>query len=344
MSLAFKNISYSYGPSERVLKDVSFEARPGQITCLLGPSGCGKTTLLRLAAGLLPIETGVIELNGNQLAAPGISPPPEQRPIGLVFQEGALFPHLNVQQNVEFGLPGDGTRKARSISILNQVGLEGFESRFPHTLSGGQQQRVALARALAPQPEVLLMDEPFANIDSQLRRKLREDTRRMLIETDAVAILVTHDPEEALDMADHIVILDGGVLVQEGSSKHVVDSPRTAGVAKLFGNGQSIDASIEAGGVTTPFGLWPPSCLAGNEFPSGEVELVVRPESLSINPAEGRCRIVDVRHSPAGKKVRVSGSDGWEVVCLAPVSAEYSRGEKVSVSPQERSVFAFPKP
>ena len=343
MSLAFKNISFYYDPSERILKDVSFEAQSGQITCLLGPSGCGKTTLLRIAAGLIPVQSGAIELNGSLLADPGLSPPPEQRPVGLIFQEGALFPHLNVQANVEFGLPADGTRQTHAISILKQVGLEGFESRLPHTLSGGQQQRVALARALAPRPDILLMDEPFANIDSQLRRQLREDTRRMLIESDAAAILVTHDPEEALEMGDHIVILNKGALIQAGTSDHVVDSPTTAGVAKLFGNGQAIHAHIQTVGISTPFGLWPSTCLTVNSDLSGEVELVARPDALTLHVDEGPCRIIDVRRSGESRKVRISGEDGQEIVCLAPISAQFSKGDIASVSPRERSVFAFPK-
>ena len=206
MSLIFSHISHSYGTSS-ILDDISLEARPGEILCLLGPSGCGKTTLLNLAAGISPLQTGNISIDGQDLASDQFSLPPEKRPIGLVFQDGALFPHLSVKKNIEFGIVKHPDKSSITSNLLAQVGLAGLEDRFPHTLSGGQQQRVAVARALAPEPRVLLMDEPFANIDIMLRRRLREDIRQVLKSRNCISIMVTHDPEEAMEISDSLAII-----------------------------------------------------------------------------------------------------------------------------------------
>jgi len=188
MGLEFQDIHHRYGAVE-ALSGISLSVGQGDILCLLGQSGCGKSTLLNLTAGNLALQTGDIRLDGKVLASANHSPPPENRPVGLVFQEGALFPHLTVAQNIGFGVKDKHRRVGIVSELLEQIGLEGFGDRFPHTLSGGQQQRVAVARALAPQPAILLMDEPFASIDIMLRRRLREEIRQILKARHCISIL-----------------------------------------------------------------------------------------------------------------------------------------------------------
>jgi iron(III) transport system ATP-binding protein len=286
VGLEFNDIAYSYDGAP-VLSGVSFPVRSGQITCLLGPSGCGKTTLMKLAAGILPMQHGDIKLNGQPLATPRHSPPPEKRPIGVVFQEGALFPHLTVAQNIGFGLIDKSKKDQLVSSLLEQVGLSNFGARYPHTLSGGQQQRVALARALAPEPQVLLLDEPFANIDILLRKSLRAQTRALLKGTGRVVMLVTHDPEEALEMADEIAVLGDGGLIQKGTPQALYTAPAALSVATLIGEAQSFDAQITPGGIQTPFGLWPLSAL-GVPYAglAGPVRLAVRAADLVLMPCK----------------------------------------------------------
>ncbi len=216
----------------RALEDVSLTAQEGEITCLLGASGCGKSTLLGLAAGLLPVQHGSIHLGGDLLADSATNPPPEERPVGLVFQDGALFPHMTIARNVGFGL--NRSEQGTVDGWLDMVGLAGLGERYPHELSGGQQQRAALARAMAPGPKALLMDEPFASVDIVLRRRLRRDCRRLLCEQGATVVLVTHDPEEALDIADRIAVMDAGRIVQFGTPDRLRTEPDSDVVAAFF--------------------------------------------------------------------------------------------------------------
>lgn len=235
MSLEFRHIAYAYGQGAsetRALEDITLTAPDGEITCLLGASGCGKSTLLNLAAGMLRVQSGSIHLGGELLADGGRNPPPEDRPVGLVFQDGALFPHMTVAQNVGFGL-----QKPEAGAVegwLELVGLRGLGGRYPHELSGGQQQRAALARAMAPQPQALLMDEPFASVDIVLRRKLRRECRDLLRGRGATVLLVTHDPEEAMDVADHIAVMEAGRIVQSGTPQELRSAPASGAVAAFF--------------------------------------------------------------------------------------------------------------
>lgn len=345
MSLDFQDISHTYS-RDKILNSISLSARKGEVTCILGPSGCGKTTLLRLAAGLMPVQEGRVLLEGDCLASAEASLPPEKRPVGLVFQEGALFPHLNVGANVAFGLKGSEAEKtARVAEQLAKVGLGGFEDRYPHTLSGGQQQRVALARALAPEPKVLLLDEPFANIDSQLRRDLREETRRTLKASGTVIILVTHDPEEALEMADHVVVMDKGEVAQAGSPQDLFDKPATIEVARMFGRGQSLAATIEGSHLQTPFGLWPLSCLVAEPQPAGSLMIVVRQDAFTITGCSDEtavCKIVDIRTNGNEQLAFVEGIDRQILRVQLPRELRLEVGARISLSPFEKSVFGFP--
>ena len=300
MSLVFEDIRHRHGAVE-VLREASFRARSGEITCLLGPSGSGKSTLLRLAAGLDAVQAGAIRLDGDVLGAPGRGRPPEQRPVGLVFQDHVLFPHLTVRANVAFGLPGHDQPERRRIvdEALAAVGLIALADRYPHTLSGGEQQRVALARALAPAPRVMLLDEPFANVDVTLRRRLREDTRQTLRQAGGIALVVTHDPEEALEVADRIAILHQGRIAQVGSPSDIWRRPAAAIVAASFGQAQHLPGRVRGGAVETAFGPVPASRAraAIAETAGAEVDVIVRPAGVALRKAEGESAAIvrDIR-------------------------------------------------
>ena len=298
MSLEFRGVGHSYG-REEVLSDVTLTAAPGEITCLLGASGSGKSTLLRLAAGLERIQAGEIRLDGEVLSRPGVNPPAERRPVGLVFQEHVLFPHKTALDNVAFGLREFGPRQRRVVAQANlsAVGLDGFSKRYPDTLSGGQQQRVALARALAPRPRVMLLDEPFANVDATLRRALREDARRALRKSGSIAVIVTHDPDEALELADRIAVMDRGRIVQVDAPDRIWQQPAQRAVAALFGQAQHLAGTAVADGVTTAFGRLPRACPG--VAVGDEVDVLLRPTAVALrktsDPAEMAGRVDDMR-------------------------------------------------
>ena len=308
MSLVFQDIHHRFG-AEQVLRGVCFSARAGEVTCLLGPSGGGKSTLLRLAAGLEAVQEGSVRLDGDTLGAPGRGRPPEQRPVGLVFQDHVLFPHLTVYANVAFGLRERERRERRRLveEGLAAVGLTALADRYPHTLSGGEQQRVALARALAPAPRVMLLDEPFANVDVTLRRRLREDTRRTLRQAGGIALVVTHDPEEALEVADHIVVLHQGRIAQSGRPSEIWRRPGAAIVAESFGQAQHLRGTLRAGVAETAFGTLPASGALG-----AEVDVVVRPAGIALRKAATAGAIVrDIRFLGDRHLVLVEAAGEW---------------------------------
>ena len=303
MNLEFRHIAHAYDTTP-ALADVSLTAFAGEITCLLGASGCGKSTLLSLAAGLLDLQAGEIWLGDARLAAPGDSPAPERRPVGLVFQDGALFPHMTIAQNIAFGLPRSARDPANIERWLVRVGLAGLGRRYPHQLSGGQQQRAALARAMAPEPAVLLMDEPFASVDIVLRRSLRRECRLLLRERRATTLLVTHDPEEALDIADRIAVMEAGRIVQVGSPAELYDAPAAPSVGAIFGGAQIIEAEVKGGAYHTAFGFWPARAGVGPIGAEGAaVDLLVHARCLRLEPDREGLSVQD-RHE-LGDRVRV---------------------------------------
>ncbi|SDD36732.1 iron(III) transport system ATP-binding protein [Paracoccus isoporae] len=278
--LQLDRISCRFGRHE-VLKDISVEVPAGQITCLLGESGCGKSTLLRLISGVERPTSGAIFMAGRQITGEGVFVEPEQRRIGFMFQDYALFPHLSVADNLTFGLrdlPGD-LRRARVTDIAERIGIAHLLDRFPYALSGGEQQRVALARALAPQPAILLMDEPFSNLDQGLRERVRRETVDTLRKLGTTAILVTHDPQEALAVGDQIVLMKQGRIEQIGSSFDIYDRPNSAYCAEFMGPCNRLTGIWAGGEIETPIGRF-----AGNlDLPDGALALAcIRPQAITI--------------------------------------------------------------
>ena len=260
---------------------LDLEAQDGQITALLGPSGCGKTTTLRLISGFERPEQGSIELAGRTLSGNGTFVPPERRRIGLVFQDYALFPHLDVRANVAYALPADAP-PAGVDELLELVGLGDIGDRSPHELSGGQQQRVALARALAARPDAILLDEPFSNLDASLRDRMRREVREILLESGAVSIFVTHDQEEALSIADRVAVMREGRIEQVGPPEEVYSRPASRWVAEFLGDADVLPATVRAGTVECELGMLP----VDPQF-DGPAEVIVRPESISLTTGPG---------------------------------------------------------
>ncbi|RLT44171.1 MAG: ABC transporter ATP-binding protein [Chloroflexi bacterium] len=261
---------------------VSFYLRQGHLLALLGPSGCGKTTTLRLIAGFESLDAGTIEIGGQRVAGPGLHRPPEKRRVGMVFQEYALFPHVNVWQNVDFGLnklPGD-VRRSRVGDVLELVGLSGLGERMPHELRGGQQQRVALARALAPQPALILLDEPFSNLDAGLRVRVRAEVRSILKQAGATAIFVTHDQEEALSLVDEVAVMLNGRVHQMASPQQLYRQPVSREVATFIGDANFIPGIGHGRHVESLLGT-----LETQVAVEGPVDVLVRPENVEISPA-----------------------------------------------------------
>ncbi|TCT03277.1 iron(III) transport system ATP-binding protein [Aquabacter spiritensis] len=282
-SLGFEDVHLAFGAVEAV-RGVTLEVRPGEVMCLLGPSGCGKTTLLRLAAGIQTPDRGRVLIDGREVAGPNAFVPPERRGVGLVFQDYALFPHLTVLQNVMFGLAGlpRAAAAAEARRAIERVDLAGSADAYPHELSGGQQQRVALARALAPRPGILLLDEPFSGLDRRLRDQVRTDTHALLRDVRATAMLVTHDPEEAMRLADRIALLRAGRLVQLGTPEQLYRAPADLGVARFFCELNECPARVANGVADTPIGRFPAPGL-----PDGEAVAALRPQGIRLTRAGG---------------------------------------------------------
>ncbi|WP_230532004.1 ABC transporter ATP-binding protein [Microvirga roseola] len=278
--LTFENIVQVYG-SQRALDGVSLQVEPGEIICLLGHSGCGKTTLLRIAAGIEAPTSGRVLMDGLEVSGPKTLVEPERRGIGLMFQDYALFPHMTVLQNVMFGLQDLSAKEADIAArrALSRVGLEHYAGEYPHTLSGGEQQRVALARSIAPRPGVLLMDEPFSNLDRRMRDAIRDETVAILRETGATTIVVTHDPEEAMRIADRIVLMRAGAIIQQGESEEIYRRPVNLFAARFFCDFNEIAGTVRGGQATCPVGVFPAPHLE-----DGPAIVCVRPQGLKLKP------------------------------------------------------------
>ena len=313
----------------------------GEFVALLGPSGCGKTTLLRLIAGFEEPDAGEIKLDGRVVATrdssrSGSWTPPERRKVGMVFQDYALFPHLTVAENVGFGLPRK-ERRMRVPAVLALVDLCGMGERYPHQLSGGQQQRVALARALAPAPDLVLLDEPWSNIDPHLRGSMRDELARILRAINVTVVLVTHDREEAFSLADRIALMRDGTVVQEGTPEEIYLEPATRWAAEFVGAGNFLRGTLADGVVATPVGLFP----ALNANGATDVEVLIRPELLELEPdPRGGGEVVAREFRGHDVFYRVL-MDGVELVSQRPSNEIVALGDRVNVRSHAARVTVF---
>ncbi|MDM7458465.1 MAG: ABC transporter ATP-binding protein, partial [Paracoccus sp. (in: a-proteobacteria)] len=277
--LQVENLTRSFA-GRLVVDDVSFKVEAGEVACLLGPSGCGKSTTLRIVAGVDMQDHGRIFVDGQLICDTVFRLPPERRSIGLMFQDFALFPHLSVSENVAFGLPGGyRANRARVSELLERVQMTRHVDSYPHQLSGGEQQRVALARALAPRPRVLLMDEPFSGLDERLRDGIRDETLALLKEEGAAVLLVTHEPHEAMRMADQILLMRAGRIVQSGAPYNLYNAPADRDAAAFFSDINVLTGRVAGALTETPFGHF----LAPGVPDGSEVDIVIRPQHLKID-------------------------------------------------------------
>ncbi len=329
---------------------IDLDVADGEILSLLGPSGCGKTTTLRCIAGFETPDAGTIELAGRTVAGDGVDVPPDKRRVGMVFQDYALFPHLDVAGNIAFGLDGirggpgrrgRARRDPRVLAACELVGLAGLEARMPRELSGGQQQRVALARALAPEPDLVLLDEPFSNLDTSLRQQVRADVERILRDAGATAIFVTHAQDEALSIADRVAVMRAGRVVQTGTPTELYRHPVDAFVAGFIADAVTVEAvrcGDDASRLRAPFGIVHAAdgVLAGTA-PDATCTVFVRPEHVTVAPAaDGDCRVVDRVYYGHDEELTVRTADG--TVLRARIDA--ATAARTPMAPGDRVTIA----
>ena len=341
-ALGFRNIVQRFG-RVTALDDVTLTVQPGEVVALLGQSGCGKTTLLRLAAGVERPTAGAVLLDGREVSGPGAFVEPEARGVGLVFQDYALFPHLTVRENVAFGLRGHDAASANAavVAATGRVGLAALIDSSPHMLSGGEQQRVALARAIAPRPGVLLMDEPFSNLDRRLRDVVRDETAALLRETGATSIIVTHDPEDAMRIADRIVLMRRGRIVQIGSAEELYRRPASLFAARFFCDFTEIAAQASGGMVDTPVGRFPAPGLGEGEAAT----ICLRPQAIRVVP-KGFClqgRVISRRFLGEADQLLIA-VNGLErpLATRVPGPGRYREDEDVGIDILMDEVLVFP--
>ena len=351
--LALAGVEKAYD-GRAAVRGVDVEVKAGELVCLLGPSGCGKSTLLRIAAGVERQDAGEVRLDGRTVSDARRHDAPETRSVGLMFQDFALFPHLTVEENVAFGLRRglNGRRRALARGYLARVGLASYAAKYPHQLSGGEQQRVALARALAPKPRVMLMDEPFSGLDQRLRDDIRDETLAVLKEEGAAVLLVTHEPEEALRMADRIALMRGGEVAQVGAPYHIYNHPVDRRAAAFFSDLNVIHGQVRARQTDTPFGLF----LTPGIVDDADVEIIVRPQHLKIEEDRGAAPKPDPRLGlPARGRVeraRFIGSeslievrmehDGSLLKATVPGAYLPEKGASLWLSLRRDHCFVFP--
>lgn len=325
---------------------VDFEVQRGETLALLGPSGCGKTTTLRLIAGFEIPDAGSIEIGGRTVAGPTVYIPPERRRVGMVFQDYALFPHLTVRGNVAFGLSRrDPAREDRVRELLDLVGLTELADRYPYELSGGEQQRIALARTLAPNPEVVLLDEPFSNLDAELRRQMRFEVSEILKQIESTVILVTHDQEEAFELGDRVAILNHGRLEQLGTPEEIYTRPATRFVAEFVGRFDVLPGRLRPEGIETEIGLFPAADgCNGDPRRAGEAwEVLIRPDTVELEPdPAGDALVVARRFVGTQKLYCLELPSGRRLHSLQPSTRNLSEGSRVRVIvPRDRAI-GFP--
>jgi len=341
--LELKNIECQHR-GHTVVQDMSCHINKGDLHCLLGPSGCGKTTALRAIAGFQPLHHGEIILNNERISYPGYTKAPEKRHIGMVFQDYALFPHMNVNQNISFGLRNKSEKEKQHTTdkMLEVVGLTGYGERYIHELSGGQQQRVALARALAPEPELILLDEPFSNLDIEMRERLSRDVRDILKSRGATGVLVTHDQHEAFSFGDMIAVMNNGQILQRDSAYNLYHSPINRFVADFIGQGVFIPGNLSAHDtVETSLGT-----IKGDrayEWEEGtKVELLLRPDDI-VADDNGSLEGTVIQKAFKGAEIlyTLKLDQDIEVLSLFPSHYNHEIGEKVKLRLELDHMVAF---
>ncbi|WP_137818832.1 ABC transporter ATP-binding protein [Pseudomonas sp. 2FG] len=342
--LSLRDLACGY-PEHKVVQNLHLHLNVGDIGCLLGPSGCGKTTTLRAIAGFEPVLEGEIQLADQVISRAGFTLAPEKRRIGMVFQDYALFPHLNVAENVAFGIRKHPERERVTAELLELVKLSALSKRYPHELSGGQQQRVALARALAPEPQLLLLDEPFSNLDGELRRRLSHEVRDILKARGTSAILVTHDQEEAFAVSDHVGVFHEGRLQQWDTPYNLYHEPLTPFVASFIGQGYFIRGQLLShDSVQTELGV-----IRGNRAytwpPGSAVDVLLRPDDIVYAPdSEQKALIVGKTFLGAATLYRLQLPTGSQLESIFPSHADHQPGEQVGIRVAADHLVVFPAP
>ena len=324
---------------------LSFEVDRGSLACLLGPSGCGKTTVLRAIAGFHSVTGGELWIDGRMVSKRGFTLAPEKRRVGMVFQDGALFPHLTVYDNIGFGIKKlESERRKQSIlQLLQRVGLAGMENRYPHELSGGQQQRVALARALAPKPDLILMDEPFSNLDIETRERLGNEVRDIFKEQETTCVLVTHDQNDAFALSDRVGVMRDGRILQWDTPYNLYHEPGTRFVADFIGDGVFLPGKlIESGAVETGLGVIR-SSTAPKGYPGDVLDVLIRPDDI-VPDRESDLAATVVRKAFKGAEIlyTLRVTDGTHVLSLFPSHQDYSVGEEIGIRIAADHLVAFP--
>ena len=334
IAIRCQNLSKKFGEVHAV-DGVNLSLHEGRFLALLGPSGCGKTTTLRLLAGFEPPDIGEIEIGQQIVSGEGVFIPPEQRSVGMVFQEYALFPHMSVADNVAFGIPKGVDKKARVQEALNLVGLADTGTRMPYELSGGQQQRVALARALAPQPQLILLDEPFSNLDAGLRTQVRAEVRQILRQARATVIFVTHDQEEALSLADEVAVMIKGRIVQTDTPQKLYRRPISKQVATFLGNANFLPGEALDGQVACALGQLPTISIL-----TGPVEVMLRPEDLVLIPDEtGTAEIISREYFGHDQLIKVRLNSTTELYSrLLGSEGDFYLGQRVELKVRDKVV------
>jgi iron(III) transport system ATP-binding protein len=330
---------------QTVVRGLSMHVNRGGLVCLLGPSGCGKTTVLRSIAGFSPVDDGEIVLDGRIVSCNGFMIPPEKRHVGMVFQDNALFPHLSVAGNIAFGLRrwGNGSRGSTVGELVEVMGLQGLERRYPHELSGGQQQRVALARALAPGPELLLLDEPFSNLDVDLRERVGSEIRDILKQRGISTVLVTHDQHEAFALGDQIGVMRDGFILQWDTAYNLYHEPANRFVADFIGEGVFIRGRLVApDAVDTEFGT-----IRGNRAYSwpknSAVDVLLRPDDVHPDPGAWTSGEVVTRAFKGAETLySLKLASGSTVLSLFPSHMDFAIGERVGIRVAPDHLVAFP--
>jgi iron(III) transport system ATP-binding protein len=345
------NFKYQKHKHTKIVNDISFKINKGELVCLLGPSGCGKTSTLRLIAGLEIPNTGTISIAGTCVNDKNIFIEPHRRDVGFLFQDFALFPHLTAKENIAWGLSNkdETNKKTRIEELLIQTSMTEQADKYPHELSGGEQQRVALARALAPRPSLLLLDEPFSSLDTTLRHDIREETRQILKATNTTSIVVTHDPEEAMLIADKIILMHDGAILQQGSAQEIYDNPKNNFVASFFGYINRVDGIAQGKIVKTIIGDIP-----NQDFPNNtQLDIIARPHSLSVSKPS---KIEDKRQYASIESIKFMGTTShiWckvenidnikqRILVTQEGKDHFKKGDKVDFIINKKNVYMFEK-